>query len=97
MFGWFTGKKKAKSSSKVSKRSTSKSTATKPAKSKPKRKSSGHYKNWEEKRAKTFARDGGRCRKCGATTRLQAHHKSYRPERLVTLCKSCHNKEHGFG
>ncbi len=99
MFGWFKSKKKAKSKSaaKSSKRSPSKSTATKTAKSKPKRKTSGNYKNWEARREATFERDSRKCRNCGSTRRLQAHHKSYRTQKLVTLCHSCHQKEHGFG
>ncbi len=91
MFGWLSGKKKAKSKLKLSK-----SAASVQENGQIQTKGSGHYKNWDAKRAATFERDGHRCQKCGATTRLQAHHKSYRPERLVTLCKSCHNKEHGF-
>lgn len=94
MFGWFSGKK-SRAKSKSSKASSPVG-RTKTARAKAKRKSSGRYKNWEAKRAETFERDGHRCQKCGTTTRLQAHHKCYRPERLVTLCRACHNKAHGF-
>lgn len=93
MFGWF--KSKSKPKPKTTKSSKTKNTS-KAGTAKSKRKSSGRYKDWESKRTKTFERDDHRCQKCGATTHLQAHHKSYRPERLTTLCRSCHKKEHGI-
>jgi len=94
MFGWFKSKGKQKTSSpkKVS-TSSSKASTTK----KRKKTTSGNYKNWEARRESTFQRDGRKCRKCGSTRRLQAHHTSYRTQKLVTLCHSCHQKEHGFG
>lgn len=51
-------------------------------------------------------RDGYKCRKCGATKNIIVHHKDnsrklgfYKMnndlENLLTLCISCHKKEHG--
>lgn len=52
--------------------------------------------NWSRVRRDAIARDG-RCRKCGATSDLQAHHVHERvfggPDttgNLITLCGSCH-------
>lgn len=50
-------------------------------------------------------RDGNKCRKCGATDRLHAHHiKAWREspdlrydiDNGLTLCAPCHEIEHGF-
>lgn len=45
----------------------------------------------------------GCCERCGETSRLQAHHKSYPSdwyqttvEHLEILCRSCHKNEHGI-
>jgi len=35
-----------------------------------------------------------RCSVCGSTERVIRHHTSYSPERLIHLCRSCHNKIH---
>lgn len=54
---------------------------------------------WSAVRRATLARDGHRCRKCGAGDDLQAHHKHERSlggpdtlENLITLCGSCHDE-----
>lgn len=49
------------------------------------------------KRSKDFRQSKGRCAKCGATEKLQVHHKRYRFYRekdsdLVCLCETCHLK-----
>lgn len=58
---------------------------------------------WLNKRAEILQRDGFRCRYCSETKGLQVHHKHYVEGRLaweyddsdlITLCKSCHAKEH---
>lgn len=48
-------------------------------------------------------RDGHKCTRCGSKERLQAHHVQYPAdwydtvlEHLVTLCRECHEKEHGI-
>jgi hypothetical protein len=56
---------------------------------------------WQQLRAKAKARDGNRCTRCPATTKLQVHH-VIRPadggsddlENLVTLCSRCHRLAH---
>ena len=35
-----------------------------------------------------------RCIVCGETEVLERHHVSYRPERIVWLCPTCHKKVH---
>lgn len=51
-------------------------------------------------RSKVFRRDNNKCRACGSTETLQAHHLSYRniyhetPEDLVCLCRRCHAAFH---
>ena len=50
-------------------------------------------------------RDGYRCTRCPATKDLQVHHLKYigeyvwsTPKKyLVTLCRTCHKKEHDIG
>ena len=56
---------------------------------------------WKSKRGKILERDNYTCRHCGATnTALHVHHITYEriyhehPEDLITLCKTCHEKEH---
>lgn len=54
-------------------------------------KSTAHY------RARALRKDA--CERCGATTRLQVHHKDRNPlndsvENLETLCSTCHHTEH---
>jgi HNH endonuclease len=56
---------------------------------------------WQQLRAKAKARDGNRCTRCPATTKLQVHH-VIRPvdggsddlDNLVTLCSRCHRLAH---
>ena len=52
-------------------------------------------------RAKVFARDGQRCKSCGAMRTLHAHHLQWRsrggktvPDNLLTLCAKCHGLIH---
>lgn len=54
--------------------------------------------DWWRKRSKEFREKIGRCELCGATKKLQAHHKRYRffretDEDLACLCESCHIAE----
>lgn len=58
---------------------------------------------WENLRRECITRDGGRCRRCNAPGRLQAHHLVYPDDwydttldQLITLCVLCHEKEHGI-
>lgn len=56
---------------------------------------------WKAKRKRVLARDGFKCVRCGNKYNLQVHHLTYKrifKERLsdlITLCQSCHKKEHG--
>ncbi len=48
---------------------------------------------WKATRARILARDGHRCRNCGATEALEVHHTipgAEADETLVTLCRPCH-------
>jgi hypothetical protein len=64
---------------------------------------------WFEKRKTILARDGNKCRCCGATTTLQVHHRQYHVRKrtgqfllpwkyqskyLITLCDKCHSAGH---
>ena len=58
---------------------------------------------WFEKRKMIFKRDCYTCKKCGAKNNLQVHHLKYidgrnpweyNQKHLITLCASCHKKEH---
>lgn len=58
---------------------------------------------WRQLRAQAIARDGGSCRLCNSSRRLQAHHRHYPPygawhldkiENLTTLCAWCHERVH---
>lgn len=57
---------------------------------------------WKEIRNKVFARDKYRCRCCGRTEGLSAHHSEYTVlfheeddlDTLITLCKYCHSGIH---
>jgi 5-methylcytosine-specific restriction endonuclease McrA len=58
---------------------------------------------WDRNRKAALARDGYRCQKCGSTSRLHVHHQTpwsdgqtdpHALDNLLTLCASCHRKEH---
>jgi Helix-turn-helix domain len=55
---------------------------------------------WKERRAKTLAADGYRCRLCSSTDNLNVHHRCYsrlgaEPDNhVITLCHECHAKFH---
>ena len=61
--------------------------------------------NWEQIRLEVFERDGWRCRRCPASLRgnnsRQCHHiiplsngGSNKKWNLISLCGSCHDKQH---
>lgn len=59
---------------------------------------------WKDKCDKILARDNHECQHCHAhIPDLSVHHKTYenlfneKDEDLITLCDSCHKKEHGYG
>ncbi|MBS3064849.1 MAG: HNH endonuclease, partial [DPANN group archaeon] len=62
---------------------------------------------WESIHQQTKERDNYTCQKCGRTRneiKICVHHiKRWQdggatiPENLITICQSCHNKEHKFG
>lgn len=69
---------------------------------------SGYPDDWDQRRKKTYRRDGYECQRCGAKgghmgdTELHAHHKlpksqggSHSLDNLETICKECHELEHG--
>jgi len=57
---------------------------------------------WEAVRRAVLARDGHKCRFCGATQNLQVHHRWYPPrgtemqhlDALILLCSKCHHEQH---
>lgn len=58
---------------------------------------------WSQRRQEIMRRDGFRCRRCGAKSKLNVHHRWYiygrqpwqYPDRcLVTLCEKCHRHVH---
>lgn len=58
---------------------------------------------WNFKRQEILERDNHQCQRCGATAKLQVHHRYYIAPRLpwnypdfalITLCDSCHEAEH---
>ena len=58
---------------------------------------------WKQRRGEILNRDNFACTKCGSDKTLQVHHIKYSKaleywqypdELLITLCKSCHEKEH---
>ena len=56
-------------------------------------------KEWKTKRAEILARDGHRCRICGAEKYLHIHHRdgdrtNDSADNLVTLCEQCHRRVH---
>jgi 5-methylcytosine-specific restriction endonuclease McrA len=59
--------------------------------------------NWNKRRNGILCRDKYKCRKCGSNKGLQVHHVKYLTGKmpwkypdnlLITLCKTCHDKEH---
>ena len=58
---------------------------------------------WKAVRTLALIRNKRKCKRCGATRLLHVHHLTYKHmgkehlymEDLITLCKSCHDKEHG--
>ena len=62
----------------------------------------GSTRRWRKLRAFVLHRDGGKCQRCGATDRLEAHHVipssaggSDTPSNLRTICVTCHDQIHG--
>ena len=59
-------------------------------------------KRWSDISFRVRQRDGFRCRKCGASSGLNAHHTEYVSQypwetpidKIITLCKRCHSEEH---
>ena len=58
-------------------------------------------REWVRLRRLVFARDGWRCMKCGQRGRLECHHVeplwaggSNDLANLLTVCRSCHIREH---
>ena len=55
---------------------------------------------WCKTRTKALLRDKHECRHCGSKVQLEVHHITYKRiykeklKDLITLCKSCHMKEH---
>lgn len=59
--------------------------------------------DWWRDLSKLKRSQSPRCSRCPATTKLQSHHRFYRPhwfdtqlEDLEVLCLDCHEKEHGI-
>lgn len=59
--------------------------------------------HWKALRGEALVRDGRKCTRCGSTVILQVHHMIYRTRfedsllsDLITLCKECHQAEHGL-
>lgn len=58
---------------------------------------------WKATRAERILLDGGKCVRCDSSSQLQVHHRNYDrfgdgelTSDLETLCKRCHQKEHGL-
>jgi 5-methylcytosine-specific restriction endonuclease McrA len=55
---------------------------------------------WRRRRAQALRRTGRRCQECGARA-TDVHHLTYahlgdeRPDELIAVCESCHNRLHG--
>jgi 5-methylcytosine-specific restriction endonuclease McrA len=57
--------------------------------------------SYEKLRQRILRRDTWRCQSCGATSRLEVHHKQFRSQsghdsepNLITLCSNCHARIH---
>jgi 5-methylcytosine-specific restriction endonuclease McrA len=56
---------------------------------------------WQQVREIAKRRDGYRCRQCGSTEKIEAHHVqglaegggAFSLENIITLCADCHRKE----
>jgi len=56
---------------------------------------------WQRTREAALRRDGRRCATCGATDKLEVHHRKaiadgggpFDLSNLVTLCPSCHHRQ----
>ena len=65
---------------------------------------SGYPDDWDRIRKRVYERDNYTCQGCGETdTELHAHHivpksdgGSDRMDNLLTLCKPCHERIHGY-
>lgn len=61
-------------------------------------------KYWQSVRVVVLKRDGNKCTRCENTEKLHVHHTTYvnhfdehnHLEDLITLCESCHEKEHNI-
>jgi 5-methylcytosine-specific restriction enzyme A len=60
-------------------------------------------KEYDRLRNHVLERDGWRCQCCGASMNLQVHHLDPRSHlgsdiawNLITLCSSCHRREHNL-
>lgn len=59
---------------------------------------------WKDIRQLVLSRDNHTCQHCADTSRLHVHHLTYQHhgeehlylDDLITLCESCHRKEHGI-
>ena len=68
------------------------------------RPNSMYPKNWNSLRFYIFTRDDYTCQLCGRKTKYpQCHHidrikisHNSHPNNLITICKSCHMKEHNI-
>ena len=56
---------------------------------------------WRKRKKECFERDGYRCKSCGGSWQLDAHHTVKRSKggsddltNLITLCRFCHNQHH---
>jgi 5-methylcytosine-specific restriction endonuclease McrA len=56
---------------------------------------------WNKRKIECFERDDWKCKDCGATFDLDAHHLTRRSkggsddlDNLLTLCRFCHNRRH---
>jgi 5-methylcytosine-specific restriction endonuclease McrA len=60
---------------------------------------------WQQVREKAKRRDGHRCRQCGSSENLEAHHvrglaeggSAFTLDNVITLCAACHRKESSEG
>lgn len=59
---------------------------------------------WTARRLEILERDNHKCKFCGSTQNIQVHHLEYEnglsaweysDEKLITLCGTCHKKQHG--